>query len=127
MTAAAKASAAANFIFKTGQEAAEGPGEGNCDGSLSTTRPTTLRDRERCHLPEPSGDIMSKHHPTSAYGRRITELRERVGITQSALARVLRVQPSAVNHIEAGRALPCSDRLRALAAALHVRVEAVMP
>jgi transcriptional regulator with XRE-family HTH domain len=43
------------------------------------------------------------------------------------LARALGVQPSAINHIEAGRVLPGAARLRTLAAVLRVDPKQVVP
>lgn len=61
------------------------------------------------------------------YGIHIAALRLAVGLSQSALARELGVHPAAINHIEAGRVLPRSCKLRALAHALGVDVGEVVP
>ena len=61
------------------------------------------------------------------YGARLARLREAAGLSQSELARALGVQPGAINHIEAGRVLPRADKLRALALALGVNPEMVVP
>lgn len=65
--------------------------------------------------------------PHADYGARLARLRETAGLSQSELARMLGVQPGAINHIEAGRVLPRADRLRSLASALGVGPDQVVP
>jgi transcriptional regulator with XRE-family HTH domain len=65
--------------------------------------------------------------PHAGYGARLARLRAAAGLSQSELARALGVQPGAINHIEAGRVRPRADKLRALAMALGVSLEKVVP
>lgn len=55
-------------------------------------------------------------------GKRIEQVREEKGLTQSALAREMGVSQSAVSQIEAGERNPSYDMLRQIAAALKVSV-----
>lgn len=55
-------------------------------------------------------------------GKRIAQVREEKGLTQSALAREMGVSQSAVSQIEAGERNPSYEMLRHIAAALHVSV-----
>ena len=61
------------------------------------------------------------------YGTRLAKLRIKAGLSQSTLARAMEVQPSTVSHIEAGRVLPRSNKLRRLAAILDARIDEVVP
>lgn len=55
-------------------------------------------------------------------GKRIEQVREEKGLTQSALAREMGVSQSAVSQIEAGERNPSYEMLRQIAAALKVSV-----
>lgn len=55
-------------------------------------------------------------------GKRIAEVREQAGLTQSALAREMGISQSAVSQIEAGERNPSYDMLRQIAKALDVSV-----
>lgn len=55
-------------------------------------------------------------------GNRIEEIREQVGLSQSALARAVGISQSAISQIEAGERNPSFDMLRSLAKALGVSV-----
>lgn len=55
-------------------------------------------------------------------GGRIAEIREQVGLTQSALARSIGTSQSAISQIEAGERNPSYDMLRQIAKALNVSV-----
>lgn len=55
-------------------------------------------------------------------GKRIEEIREQGGLTQSALARAVGTSQSAISQIEAGERNPSYDMLRQIAKALNVSV-----
>lgn len=55
-------------------------------------------------------------------GKRIGQIREEKGLTQSALAREMGVSQSAVSQIEAGERNPSYEMLRQIATALKVSV-----
>jgi transcriptional regulator with XRE-family HTH domain len=55
-------------------------------------------------------------------GKRIAEIREDAGLTQSALARAIKTSQSAISQIEAGERNPSYDMLRQISAALGVTV-----
>lgn len=55
-------------------------------------------------------------------GKRIEEIREQVGLSQSALARAIGTSQSAISQIEAGDRNPSFDMLRQVAKALNVSV-----
>lgn len=55
-------------------------------------------------------------------GKRITQVREEKGLSQSALAREMGVSQSAVSQIEAGERNPSYEMLRQIANALKVSV-----
>lgn len=55
-------------------------------------------------------------------GKRIEEIREQVGLSQSGLARAVGISQSAVSQIEAGERNPSFDMLRQIAKALNVSV-----
>ena len=56
-------------------------------------------------------------------GARIGELRRRAGMSQSELAKRLKVSPSAVGMYEQGRREPSADMLLAIARTLNVTVD----
>ncbi len=53
-------------------------------------------------------------------GKRIEEIREQVGLSQSALARTVGISQSAISQIEAGERNPSYEMLRQIAKALSV-------
>jgi transcriptional regulator with XRE-family HTH domain len=53
-------------------------------------------------------------------GKRIAQIREQVGLTQSGLARALGTSQSAISQIEAGDRNPSYDMLRQISEALGV-------
>ena len=55
-------------------------------------------------------------------GKRIEEIREQVGLSQSALARAIGTSQSAISQIEAGERNPSFDMLRQIAKALNVSI-----
>jgi transcriptional regulator with XRE-family HTH domain len=55
-------------------------------------------------------------------GKRIEEIREQAGLSQSALARAIGTSQSAISQIEAGDRNPSFDMLRQIAKALGVSV-----
>jgi transcriptional regulator with XRE-family HTH domain len=55
-------------------------------------------------------------------GKRIAEIREQVGLTQSALAREIGISQSAISQIEAGERNPSFDMLRQIARALKISI-----
>ncbi len=55
-------------------------------------------------------------------GKRIEEIREQVGLSQSALARAIGTSQSGISQIEAGERNPSFEMLRQIAKALNVSV-----
>lgn len=55
-------------------------------------------------------------------GKRIEEIREQQGLSQSALARAIGTSQSAISQIEAGERNPSFDMLRQIAKALNLSV-----
>jgi len=55
-------------------------------------------------------------------GKRIAEVRDETGLTQSGLAREMGISQSAVSQIEAGERNPSYEMLRQIAGALKVSV-----
>ncbi len=55
-------------------------------------------------------------------GKRIGQIREDAGLTQSGLARTIKTSQSAISQIEAGERNPSYDMLRQISAALGVTV-----
>jgi transcriptional regulator with XRE-family HTH domain len=55
-------------------------------------------------------------------GKRIEQLREEAGMSQSALARAIETSQSAISQIEAGDRNPSFEMLRQIAKALNVSV-----
>jgi transcriptional regulator with XRE-family HTH domain len=53
-------------------------------------------------------------------GKRIAEIREDSGMSQSALARAIKTSQSAISQIEAGERNPSYDMLRQIASAMGV-------
>ncbi len=63
---------------------------------------------------------MSKSSPQETFGARLRKRRENRELSQSDLARIAGLQPSAIAHFEADRRKPSFDNVRALAQALKV-------
>lgn len=55
-------------------------------------------------------------------GKRITEIREEIGQSQSGLARAVGISQSAISQIEAGERNPSFEMLRQIARALGVSI-----
>jgi transcriptional regulator with XRE-family HTH domain len=67
---------------------------------------------------------MSKSSPSArTFGQRLREIRETRELSQSDLARLAGMQPSAIAHFEADRRKPSFDNTRALAQALKVTTD----
>jgi transcriptional regulator with XRE-family HTH domain len=69
--------------------------------------------------------MRSSYSPWRLYveiGKRIEEIREQVGLSQSALARAIGTSQSAISQIEAGERNPSFDMLRQIAKALNVSI-----
>lgn len=60
--------------------------------------------------------------PHMEIGKRIAQVREEKGLTQSALARAMDISQSAVSQIEAGERNPSYEMLRSIATALGVSI-----
>jgi transcriptional regulator with XRE-family HTH domain len=63
---------------------------------------------------------MSKSSTQETFGARLRKRREDRELSQSDLARIAGLQPSAIAHFEADRRKPSFDNVRALAQALKV-------
>lgn len=63
---------------------------------------------------------MRKSSPQESFGARLRNRREDRELSQSDLARIAGLQPSAIAHFEADRRKPSFDNVRALAQALKV-------
>jgi transcriptional regulator with XRE-family HTH domain len=66
---------------------------------------------------------MSESSPTSNFGERLRAIRENRELSQSDLARLAGMQPSAIAHFEADRRKPSFHNVRALAKALNVSAD----
>ncbi len=66
---------------------------------------------------------MSKSTPHETFGPRLREIREKRELSQSEVARLAGMQPSAIAHFEADRRKPSFDNVRALAKALNVSAD----
>lgn len=64
-----------------------------------------------------------KHTDAMAIGAKITQARERVGLTKAALARTLGIKPVNITQWEQGKTRPDVERLPAISKALGVPVE----
>lgn len=62
---------------------------------------------------------------TTTTGDRLREIRQRRGLSQNALAVKAELHPSSVSRIECGRHEPTLETLRALAAVLRVKLDAL--
>lgn len=62
----------------------------------------------------------------SSFGDRLRRSREKRGLSQSELARLAGLQPSAVAHFEAERRKPSFDNVRALSQALDVSADYIL-
>lgn len=69
---------------------------------------------------------MSPSSPENDFSTRLKKLRESRELTQSDLARLAGMQPSAIAHFEAGRRKPSFDNIRWLARALEVSTDHVL-
>ncbi len=61
-----------------------------------------------------------------AFGRRLTSIRQRQGVTQVSLAHSCKLKPSAVSHFESGRRMPSPVNLVKLADALGVTTDELL-
>ncbi len=59
----------------------------------------------------------------TSFEQRLRKAREDRGLSQSELARLTGLQPSAIAHFEAGRRKPSFENVRALAVALEVSAD----
>lgn len=66
---------------------------------------------------------MSKDPGATAIGRRIKEVREKLGLNQAKLALEAEITPAAISQIEAGDRTPSTPILRRLATALKVSTD----
>jgi transcriptional regulator with XRE-family HTH domain len=66
---------------------------------------------------------MSRSTPTATFGARLKSIRDDRGLSQSELARLAGMQPSAIAHFEADRRKPSFDNARALAKALNISAD----
>ncbi len=66
--------------------------------------------------------VMSKSTPTT-FAERLRKIRDDRDLSQSELARLAGMQPSAIAHFEANRRKPSFDNVRALAKALNVSAD----
>ena len=57
---------------------------------------------------------------TSTFAQRLKKIRNDRDLSQSELARLAGMQPSAISHFEANRRKPSFDNVRALAKALNI-------
>jgi transcriptional regulator with XRE-family HTH domain len=71
---------------------------------------------------DPLNTFASLTLPQMEIGKRIAQVREEKGLTQSGLARAMDVSQSAVSQIEAGERNPSYEMLRSIAAALGVSI-----
>lgn len=62
---------------------------------------------------------------TTTIGERLRTIREKRGLSQNALAVRAQLHPSSVSRIECGRHEPTLETLRALAAVLRVKLDAL--
>jgi transcriptional regulator with XRE-family HTH domain len=69
---------------------------------------------------------MSASSPTEDFSTRLKRLRESRDLSQSDLARLAGLQPSAIAHFEAGRRKPSFDNIRAVARALEVSADLLL-
>ncbi len=66
---------------------------------------------------------MGKDSEASAIGRRIKEVREKLGLNQAKLAVEAEITPAAISQIESGDRTPSTPILRRLATALKVSTD----
>jgi len=66
---------------------------------------------------------MIKDPSIKTIGRRIREVRKKLGLNQAKLATEAEITPSAISQIEAGDRTPSTTTLRRLAAALQVSTD----
>lgn len=66
---------------------------------------------------------MNKSSPPPTFAARLKSIRDDRELSQSELARLTGMQPSAIAHFEAERRKPSFDNVRALAKALNVSAD----
>lgn len=66
---------------------------------------------------------MSKNSEAVSIGKRIKEIREKLGLNQAKLALEAEITPAAISQIEAGDRTPSTPILRRLATALQVSTD----
>lgn len=66
---------------------------------------------------------MSESSPPTTFAARLRQARDHRQLSQSELARLAGMQPSAIAHFEAERRKPSFDNVRALAKALKVSAD----
>lgn len=66
---------------------------------------------------------MSKDPGASTIGKRIKEVREKLGLNQAKLAAEADITPAAISQIESGDRIPSTPILRRLATALQVSTD----
>ena len=66
---------------------------------------------------------MAESTPPTDFGTRLRQVRDDRQLSQSELARLASLQPSAIAHFEANRRKPSFDNVRALARALRVSAD----
>ncbi|OXT01640.1 hypothetical protein B7H23_01320 [Notoacmeibacter marinus] len=66
---------------------------------------------------------MSESTTSSSFAIRLRKVRDDRALSQSELARLAGLQPSAIAHFEAGRRKPSFDNVRALAKALKISAD----
>ena len=67
---------------------------------------------------------VAKQRPSTAFGRRLREVREAAGLTQAALAELVDVHPPEVSRLESGAVEPTWPTVLKLAEALGVATDA---
>lgn len=66
---------------------------------------------------------MNESSPPTSFGARLRQVRDDRQLSQSELARLAGMQPSAIAHFEADRRKPSFNNVRALAKALNVSAD----
>jgi len=70
---------------------------------------------------------MSPEQIAEGFANRMSVARRRLGLSQRKVAALMDVDPSFVNHLEAGRRLPSLPNLYALAKLLNVKPKDLLP
>lgn len=60
------------------------------------------------------------------FGKRLRELRDAADMTQTKLAALSKMDPSAIAHLEAGRRKPSFHNIRRLAKALNITTDVLL-